>query len=297
MHLPMSNSLSDAGLVATSVLTETAATAPAGGAGAAPAIPGVLIPLMAVGFVALGIWLVRRLANHEKLWLTGVPGRPNSLSPAHVILLMILWLLALSAVGQLPSLQWRLAGQVGVQVLFLGANLIVAALTFRHGLRRGLGLRMGHWLFDTGRGVIGYLAVLPLCLLTLLASVWALNAFTDIELRRHPLLESMRSLSPGWTVVAVVSGVVLAAVGEEVFFRGLVQSMIRQWTGRPWAAVLVTSAVFAMVHMANPQNVPAIFVLSLCLGYNYERCGRLYPSILIHAIFNGVFMYVDVTCG
>jgi len=41
--------------------------------------------------------------------------------------------------------------------------------------------------------------------------------------------------------------------------------------------------------------MPALFVLSVILGYNYERCGRLYPPVLIHALFNSVFILNALT--
>jgi membrane protease YdiL (CAAX protease family) len=33
---------------------------------------------------------------------------------------------------------------------------------------------------------------------------------------------------------------------------------------------------------------PLIFVLSLCLGYAYERTGNLWVPITIHALFNTI---------
>ena len=56
------------------------------------------------------------------------------------------------------------------------------------------------------------------------------------------------------------------------------------WTG--WAAILLTSALFASVHAM--WTWPPIFILSLCLGYAYERTGNLWVAILMHATFNTV---------
>jgi membrane protease YdiL (CAAX protease family) len=53
-----------------------------------------------------------------------------------------------------------------------------------------------------------------------------------------------------------------------------------------WMAVLCTSIIFALIHPLWMS--PIIFVLSLCLGYAYERTGNLWTSILIHAAFNSV---------
>ena len=51
-----------------------------------------------------------------------------------------------------------------------------------------------------------------------------------------------------------------------------------------WAAILATSFLFAIVHPI--WMAPAIFVLSIALGYAYERTGNLWVPILIHAAFN-----------
>ena len=56
------------------------------------------------------------------------------------------------------------------------------------------------------------------------------------------------------------------------------------WAG--WGAILVTSAIFAMFH---PMWMwPPIFVLSLGLGYVYERTGNLWAAITMHCLFNSL---------
>lgn len=53
-----------------------------------------------------------------------------------------------------------------------------------------------------------------------------------------------------------------------------------------WVAILVTSMLFAGVH--EMWTWPAIFVLSVCLGYAYERTGNLWVPIFVHLAFNSV---------
>jgi membrane protease YdiL (CAAX protease family) len=61
-----------------------------------------------------------------------------------------------------------------------------------------------------------------------------------------------------------------------------------------WLAVVITSVIFAVVHPL--WMAPLIFVLSICLGYAYERTGNLWVPIVMHALFNTsstiVFLYV-----
>ena len=51
-----------------------------------------------------------------------------------------------------------------------------------------------------------------------------------------------------------------------------------------WLAVIITSVMFAAVH--DLWMAPLIFLLSLCLGFAYERTGNLWTPIVIHALFN-----------
>jgi membrane protease YdiL (CAAX protease family) len=43
---------------------------------------------------------------------------------------------------------------------------------------------------------------------------------------------------------------------------------------------------FSILH--EPWSVPLIFVLSLMLGYLYERTGTLWAPIAVHFVFNAV---------
>ncbi len=52
-----------------------------------------------------------------------------------------------------------------------------------------------------------------------------------------------------------------------------------------WAAILLTSFLFMLVH-GELWMMPPIFFLSVCLGYAYERTGNLWVPMLIHATFN-----------
>jgi membrane protease YdiL (CAAX protease family) len=244
--------------------------------------------LIAAGGCALVIWIVRRIARPEKLTLRRTPGRTNRLSPGHVLLVFAAYYLTPALIlsgfseGE-PDYRWTLpAGMVG-QLICLALSLLMAKLTFTHGLLRGLGLSMRHWVCDTGRGICGYLAVLPVCfaLWLLVRWVWPTE---DGDL--HELLVLLPEVSQSWKLTIIASAVVLAPLAEEVFLRGLVQSMLRRYTAVPWLAILLTSVFFAGLHTSQPKDMPALLALGIALGYNYERCGRLWPSILMHALFN-----------
>ena len=259
----------------------------------------VLQTVAAVGLCVLVVWIVRRLANPRKLTLRDSPGRPNSLNPLHVLGVLFVWALAslglakgLAIVFGAESMKTMALTAAGASAVLGGASLGVAGFTFPLGIRRGLGLSLRRWMYDTGRGVVGYLAVFPVCWALLLATVALIS---PEQVHEHQLLTGMAELGGLWRVLMVLSAVVLAPVAEELFFRGLVQSMLRRYLGSPWAAILGASVLFALVHASNPHTMPALLPLGVVMGYNYERCGRLYPAILIHAVFNAVFVGVHLT--
>ena len=298
----VSNALSVAGNAMAAA--GAAARATTQGAAAGARLGPLEYAIAAVGLCALLVWIFRRLTRPRKLGLNNTPGRPNTLNPVHVIALYLLWQGATGAALFLLTTHFGellggpgsdkpgiLAAAAGFVFLF-GACLAVAAVTFPLGLRRGLGLSLRHWIYDTGRGLVGYLAVIPLCWALLLA---VRSLLPPEQIRTHKLLTVLPELSAAWRAVVAFSAVVLAPLAEEVFFRGLLQSMLRRYLGRPWGAILVTSLLFAAVHGEYYDTVPALFVLGVALGYNYERCGRLYPSILIHMIFNGVSVLSKLT--
>ena len=261
--------------------------------------------LASIGVWCLLCWAALRIHRPGPFLLRNTPGRPNRLNVFHVVGLLLVMLpaqmgLALLlarltgtelAPGRPVPMSVSLPTQTIVQVAVLALSLATAAKCFRHGLRRGLGLRGNHWLWDIARGVGGLLIILPAVVGTLVATQWVFE-WLDWPRQAHPLLEQLLTAPLGWQAAAIFGAVVLAPLAEEVLFRGLLQSMLRTHFGHPWPAVIVASLMFASVHAtAEPQGVPALFVLSLALGYNYERTGRLWSPIVLHAVFNAAMIW------
>jgi len=248
--------------------------------------------LLAVGLCVLAIWVLRRIVFRKKFALARAPGRLNNLTPFHILAPLAIYVLLTAAASKVlerffppEAYPLKILVDLAGRIPLLAATLIVAAIAFRYGLRRGFGLNLRHWLYDTGRGVLGFLAIFPVCIGLFSLTVWILPKQPE---QVHPMLRALGdvSLPAAWKVLVVFNAVVLASLSEELFFRGLVQSMLRRYTQRPWAAIFLTSVLFALVHVPAPQDMPALFALGVAMGYNYERCGRLYPAILIHALFN-----------
>lgn len=97
----------------------------------------------------------------------------------------------------------------------------------------------------------------------------------------------------GYIVMATISMILFAPLIEEFLFRGLLQNYIRKYLGIK-TGIILTSFIFAMLHFSFPQGVsnitiiPSLFILSLFLGYIYERQRSLISPIILHATFNAI---------
>jgi len=269
------------------------------------------VTLLALGVCVLVGWTAFRLARPRKFLLRRVPARRNEVSVLHAAAVFLAYLLATSLVysglsGLLgveapdaPGWVTLVAGAFG-QLLLIAGSLAVAELTFARGLRRGLGLTVRRFGWDAGRAVIGFLALLPVVLALSVLSAMVMESLRREWVRTHPVLVLLLTgeASPALKAGAIFGAVVMAAAAEEIFYRGLLQSMLKRYLGgRAWPALLIASAAFAASHLNQPQAVPALFVLALGLGYNYERTGRLTAPILMHAIFNAAMIWAALSAG
>ncbi len=84
-----------------------------------------------------------------------------------------------------------------------------------------------------------------------------------------------------------------AGAAEEIFFRGYMQTRLREHWSAP-AAVLASSTTFAILHLDIPVDISAVhmvlvFALGLYLGFVAEISGGTLPSIVCHVVNNVVY--------
>ena len=90
-------------------------------------------------------------------------------------------------------------------------------------------------------------------------------------------------------ILAFVVLVVAVPVAEEVLFRGFLFGKLKK-IAPIWLAILITSILFATLHGA--WNVALdTFALSVVLCILRQITGRLWPSILLHMVKNGIAFY------
>jgi hypothetical protein len=85
---------------------------------------------------------------------------------------------------------------------------------------------------------------------------------------------------------------VIAAVGEELIFRGILIRLFREWTRNTHVAVLVSSLLFSALHLQFFGFIPRM-VLGIILGYLFVWSGSLWVPILVHFINNATAVTVS----
>jgi len=91
---------------------------------------------------------------------------------------------------------------------------------------------------------------------------------------------------------------VLAAVGEELIFRGLIQRLLSSMFKNPHVAILVTAIFFSAFHFQFYSFLPR-FVLGMILGYLMYLGGSIWYPMLAHFVNNamGVIYYYFTAKG
>jgi len=78
---------------------------------------------------------------------------------------------------------------------------------------------------------------------------------------------------------------VFAGVGEELFFRGVLQRLFIKLFKSPWAGILVTAFIFSAIHLQFYGFIPR-FILGILLGLLYWYSGSLWPAIIAHFVYD-----------
>jgi membrane protease YdiL (CAAX protease family) len=107
--------------------------------------------------------------------------------------------------------------------------------------------------------------------------------FTLMAPGEGPILEPPRGI-PIPMAALVVLAVVFAPVGEEVVFRGWLQTPLEGTIG-PVASILVAAALFGAIHLDGWDGIDHFVAGALC-GYFVWRTGSLWAGIALHAANN-----------
>ena len=230
--------------------------------------------------------------------LLGAPAVPAASSPGRAprtrlvgwtILVTILAALSYAANlagGDTPDdvlYQWSTA--IGGVVQY--AIILAVVLLLSRGIApQALGLRRpASWARAAGWIVAG------------LVSIWVIGSILNIFLKAG---EEQGLVPDGWdssrAAPFVANFVVVAAVApvvEELTYRGLGFAALRDARGAT-AAVVLTAIAFGLAH-GLVVALPVLTIFGAILAWLRWKTESLYPTIILHAVFNGAALIAAVT--
>ena len=183
------------------------------------------------------------------------------------------------------------AGQLIVATLsFQGATLVLVwrflrdhALSWREAF--GVSNRAGHALLF---GIIAACVFLPIGDRLQRLSYFAMESLPrPVKPVEQEAVKTLRvTTSPADRLALGSVTILLAPLGEEVLFRGVIYPWIKQ-LGFRRLALWLTSILFAAVHV-NLLNFLPLFALAIVLTLLYEHTNNLLAPITAHALFNAM---------
>jgi hypothetical protein len=127
------------------------------------------------------------------------------------------------------------------------------------------------------------------------AAILPVEAFSSVFERMWPpdadytsFIISIKPKGPGAFLLVGLGIVLVAAVTEELLFRGFIQRIFQRNMSGP-VAVVLAGILFSLSHF-NPPVIPGVAALGILFGYLFYRTGNLWYSIAAHGIYNLVML-------
>jgi membrane protease YdiL (CAAX protease family) len=93
--------------------------------------------------------------------------------------------------------------------------------------------------------------------------------------------------NPAELMITLILVGALPAIGEELFFRGVLQKFFIQIFKKAWPGIIFTGFLFSAFHMQFMGFLPRM-ALGIILGALYWYSGSIFTSMLGHFVFNSI---------
>jgi membrane protease YdiL (CAAX protease family) len=111
---------------------------------------------------------------------------------------------------------------------------------------------------------------------------WMKSAEKEAQQQIGMLLQQ-RSVSNLMLNIIMIAG--FAGIGEELFFRGVLQRLFIWGFKNVWAGILLSAFLFSALHLQFYGFFPRL-LLGLLLGVIYWYSGSLWPAIVAHFVYD-----------
>lgn len=110
----------------------------------------------------------------------------------------------------------------------------------------------------------------------------------DSERNANQLTEAFLNVNTvGGLIVNIFIIALVAAVGEELLFRGIILRLLIEWTKNIHWGVILSSILFSALHMQFFGFLPRM-TLGILFGYIFIWSGTIWIPIILHFLFNGL---------
>jgi membrane protease YdiL (CAAX protease family) len=155
--------------------------------------------------------------------------------------------------------------------------------------RKGVGTLRGDFGLELRPRDVWWLLVGALIVGISTVAILPITELANLKQTSQDVARTFEHASGLGKVLFTVAVVLIAPVGEELLFRGvLLRSLLRRLTGGP--AVFIAALVFALVHVIGDTGtgyyLPAFLLLGLVSGFEAVRTKSLSHSIYLHMGFN-----------
>jgi len=113
---------------------------------------------------------------------------------------------------------------------------------------------------------------------------WA-DRLEDSYKKAITAMTQMHSISD--LLLNLLAVALIPAFVEELYFRGALQKTLKNWSGRPFVAIVMTAIIFSAFHFSYFGFLSRMG-LGIVLGYVFEYTKSIWLTILMHFINNGV---------
>lgn len=115
---------------------------------------------------------------------------------------------------------------------------------------------------------------------------WMKNAEKEAQQQIGMLLQSK---SIGNLILNVIMVAGFAGVGEELFFRGVLQRLFIWGFKNVWVGIIVAAVLFSALHLQFYGFFPRFF-LGILLGAIYWYSGSIWPAMLAHFFYDATLI-------
>ena len=165
---------------------------------------------------------------------------------------------------------------------------------------KALGLKKSNILwFLIGTAMI--FAIMPF---NSIISEWNANltlpdSMSRLEYLMKQMQESATEMIEKFVSVDTIGGLILnlfmiaglAALGEELLFRSIIQTSLIKICKNAHIGILIASAIFSFIHLEFYGFVPRL-ILGMLLGYMFYFSGSIWIPMLMHFLNNGTVVFI-----